>query len=166
VPGLREVLEGADVADCLVPTQVPGLDLLPSGRIDSDPGELLATRFKPILEWLVSNYDAVVVDAPPLLPVNDARVIARLAKATIVVAAAGRVSDRAIRDAVDRLTLIGITPTAAVLNMSRDRQAVAYYGAPMPSPAVRPPAAAPHETNHAGVADEADVAPGRTPSTR
>jgi capsular exopolysaccharide synthesis family protein len=157
-PGLREVLEGAEVADCIAPTQIAGLDLLPSGRIDTDPGELLATRFKPILEWLGSKYDAVVIDAPPLTPVNDARVIARLAKATIVVAAAGRASDRAVRDAVGRLTLIGITPTAAVLNMSKDRQAVAYYGAPMPPPAVRQSAEGLRES------DEADVS--RSPSPR
>jgi receptor protein-tyrosine kinase len=163
VPGLREVLEGAEVADCIVQTQIPGLDLLPSGRIDSDPGELLAMRFKPILEWLGSKYDAVVIDAPPLLPVNDARVIARLAKATIVVAAAGRASDRAVRDAVERLRLIGITPTAAVLNMSKDRQALAYYGAAMPSPAVRPPAEALPESDEAA---EADVTHGRSPSAR
>jgi capsular exopolysaccharide synthesis family protein len=152
-PGLREVLEGADLEECLRPTQIAGLDFLPSGRIDTDPGELLATRFKPILEWLEHEYDAVVVDAPPLTPVNDARVIARLAKATLLVASSGRVSRRVVADAVDRLALIGIVPTAAVLNMSKGRQALAYYGPAGGPPAPRPPADGLRETAEADVAD-------------
>jgi Mrp family chromosome partitioning ATPase len=90
----------------------------------------------------------VVVDAPPLTPVNDARVIARLAKATLLVAASGRVSRRVVADSVDRLALIGIVPTAAVLNMSKGRQALAYYGS-----AARLPAPRPRETAEADVAD-------------
>jgi capsular exopolysaccharide synthesis family protein len=129
-PGLREVLDGGDPGASIRRTAVDNLDLLTSGRIGGDPGELLATSFQSLVEWLEQEYDVVVIDAPPLAPVNDARVIARLAKATLLVCAAGKASHRSVRDAVERLTLIGVTPTAGILNMSRSRQARGYYGPP------------------------------------
>jgi succinoglycan biosynthesis transport protein ExoP len=140
-PGLREVLEGTKLESSIRHTAVQGVDLLTSGRIEGDPGELLANGFPAVLEWLENKYDVVIIDAPPLVPVHDARVIARLAKTTLIVCASGRASHRSVREAVDRLTLIGVTPTAAVLNMSRARQAMAYYGAPAESESPGPPGA-------------------------
>jgi receptor protein-tyrosine kinase len=129
-PGLREALQGAEPGALIRRTTVENLDLLTSGHIGSDPGELLATSFEPLLDWLEQAYEAVVIDAPPLAPVNDARVIARLAKVTFLVCAAGKASPRAVHDAVERLSLVGVTPTASILNMSRSRQARGYYGPP------------------------------------
>jgi capsular exopolysaccharide synthesis family protein len=129
-PGLREVLEARDLGSTVRHSGVANVDVLTSGRLEGDPGELLATGFPRVLQELEQEYDLVVIDAPPVVPIHDARILARLAKATVVVCAAGRASEEAVQDAVDRLTLIGVTPTAAVLNMSRTRQSMAYYGAP------------------------------------
>jgi capsular exopolysaccharide synthesis family protein len=127
-PGLREILEGGDPAGIVRSTPVANLDLLTSGRIGGDAGELLATGFRPLVAWLEDEYDVVVIDAPPLVPVNDARMIAGRVKTTLLVCAAGKASHRSVREAVERLKLIGVTPTAGVLNMSRSRQARGYYG--------------------------------------
>jgi capsular exopolysaccharide synthesis family protein len=132
-PGLRETLQGAEPGAIIRRATVANLDVLMSGHISSDPGELLATSFEPLLDWLEQAYEAVVIDAPPLAPVNDARVIARLANVTLLVCAAGKASPRAVHDAVERLSLVGVTPTASILNMSRSRQARGYYGPPADS---------------------------------
>jgi capsular exopolysaccharide synthesis family protein len=129
-PGVREALEGSDLGAIIRRTEVQNLDLLTSGRTGGDPGELLAAGFQPLVEWLEQEYDAVVIDAPPLAPINDARVIARLAKTTLIVCSVGKASHRSVREAVERLKLIGVIPTAGVLNMSRTRQARGYYGPP------------------------------------
>ena len=128
LPGLREVLEGDRLESNVRPTRLENLDLLTSGRIGSDPTEVLSNRFGSVLTLLEEQYDAVVIDAPPLAPVNDARVIASLANTTLVVCAAGRASHRSVRDAVERLKLVSVTPTASILNMSKNRQLRAYYG--------------------------------------
>jgi capsular exopolysaccharide synthesis family protein len=128
-PGLREVLEGDPLDRCVRATRLEHLNLLTAGRPTSDPTELLASRFRVTLEALKEQYDAVVIDAPPVAPVNDARVIASLAQTTLVVCAAGKATHRSVRDAVERLKLVSVTPTAGVLNMSRSRQSRAYYGA-------------------------------------
>lgn len=127
-PGLQEVLEGEPLDRNVRETRLDQLYLLTAGRPASDPTELLANRFRVTLEALMEQYDAVVIDAPPVAPVNDARVIASLAQTTLVVCAAGKATHRSVRDAVERLKLVSVTPTAGVLNMSRSRQSRAYYG--------------------------------------
>jgi capsular exopolysaccharide synthesis family protein len=127
-PGLQEVLEGDRLDRNVRETRLEHLYLLTAGRPASDPTELLASRFRVTLEALKEQYDAVVIDAPPVAPVNDARVIASLAQTTLVVCAAGKATHRSVRDAVERLKLVSVTPTAGVLNMSRSRQSRAYYG--------------------------------------
>jgi receptor protein-tyrosine kinase len=128
VPGLHEVLEGARLDSAIRSTSLPELDLLTGGRLVTDPGELFAARFPEILHRLESDYDTVIVDTTPVLPVNDARVVASAASATLLVASAGSASRSSVRAAVERLALIAVVPTAGVLNKSRSRQAQSYYG--------------------------------------
>jgi Mrp family chromosome partitioning ATPase len=127
-PGLRDVLDGSTLDACLRQSSIANLELIPSGHIGGDPSELLAGRFPALFERLRDEYDIVVIDAPPLAPLNDARVLASLADTTLLVAASGRVSQRSVREAVERLKLVAVTPSAAVLNMSRSRHSRAYYG--------------------------------------
>jgi capsular exopolysaccharide synthesis family protein len=129
VPGLYEAMSEERIGSGVIRrTALPNLDVMTGGRLVSDPGELLATRFPELLDRLERMYDAVVIDTTPLIPVNDARVVASLAKATLLVASSGGATRGAVQDAVNRLSLISVTPTAAVLNKSRSRQARGYYG--------------------------------------
>ncbi|MEP6909243.1 MAG: polysaccharide biosynthesis tyrosine autokinase [Actinomycetota bacterium] len=129
VPGLYEAMNASHLGPGIVrKTVLPNLDLITGGRLVSDPGELLATRFSDLLTELGTRYDSIVIDTTPLIPVNDARVVASLVKATVLVASSGGVTGRAVEEAVSRLSLIGVSPTAAVLNKSRSRQASGYYG--------------------------------------
>jgi succinoglycan biosynthesis transport protein ExoP len=128
IPGLYEAMNGSELGPGVIRhTALPNLDLITGGRLVSDPGELLATRFADVLKELQQRYDAIVIDTTPVIPVNDGRVVAGLSKETVLVASAGGATRRAVQDAVNRLALIGVTPTAAVLNKSRSRQARGYY---------------------------------------
>ncbi len=130
IPGLHEVLEGTRLESAIRSTSLRELDVLTGGRLATDPGELLATRFPGILRTLEEEYDTVVIDTTPVVPVSDARVVASATSATLLVASAGSASRAAVREAVERLALIAVAPTAAVLNQSRSRQARGYYGRP------------------------------------
>ena len=65
-----------------------------------------------MLTELRPRYDAIVIDTTPVVPVNDGRVVASLAKATVLVASAGGATRRSVEEAVSRLSLIAVTPTA------------------------------------------------------
>ena len=117
-PGLMDVLLGeADLAQAIRPTR-DDLDVLVGGRRSADPGELLTQAFPTLLGRLEREYDAVIIDAPPVIPISDARILARFADATVLVARAGTATRRQVRAAVERLELISVKPTAAVLNYS------------------------------------------------
>jgi receptor protein-tyrosine kinase len=127
-PGLLEALKGLPVGECIQDTQIETLDLLPGGALEADPSELLMAEFPSILHDLKGMYEVVVVDTTPLVPVNDARIIASSADAVLIVANAESVTRRQVRNAVERLTLVSVTPTAAVLNASRQAGSRGYYG--------------------------------------
>ncbi|MGB2875033.1 MAG: polysaccharide biosynthesis tyrosine autokinase [Gaiellaceae bacterium] len=128
-PGLMDVLLGeAQLTD--VVRQKNGLDVLPAGRRSADPGELLTNEFPTLLSRLERDYEAVVIDSTPVIPISDARIVARYADATLLVARAGYALRRQVRAAVERLALISVKPTAAVLNYSLAVPSSSYYMRP------------------------------------
>jgi capsular exopolysaccharide synthesis family protein len=83
-PGLTEILSGRiGLDDAILQDQKTGLAVLPARGTpfqDAPAPELLASPdFAATLNALRGRYDTIVIDAPPLLPVVDARVVADLA---------------------------------------------------------------------------------------
>jgi len=126
-PGLMECLHGEHVDP--VRMSLDGLDVLPSGALDVEPGEELLSRFAHVLSELEKRYEAVVVDTTPLIPVNDARIFASFADAALVVVSADGATRRQVREAVHRLALVSVEPIAVVLNNSRHAKR-SYYTSP------------------------------------
>jgi polysaccharide biosynthesis transport protein len=129
-PGLMDVLIGETQLERVIRPTSDGLDVLVGGRRSGDPGELLTQEFPAVLAELEREYDAVIIDATPVIPISDARIVARYADATVLVARAGTASRRHVRQAVERLALISVHPTAAVLNHSGDVSTSSYYARP------------------------------------
>lgn len=127
-PGLLEVLRGTPVGECVQGTTLESLDLLSGGMLEADPSELLMAEFPSVLHDLKRMYEIVVVDTTPLVPVNDARIVASSADAVLIVASAESATRRQVRNAVERLALVSVAPTAAVLNNSRVAGTRGYYG--------------------------------------
>jgi receptor protein-tyrosine kinase len=72
-------------------TDVPGLDLLPSGSPRELPSHLLySSRIAELLQRLREEYDLVLVDSPPTMQFADARVLGRLADAVVLVIRSGQ----------------------------------------------------------------------------
>ena len=76
--GLTDLLVGRGELDtALQPWGDAGLHVLPSGPVPPNPTELLASpAMALVLSELRDQFDVVLVDAPPLLPVSDALVLA------------------------------------------------------------------------------------------
>jgi polysaccharide biosynthesis transport protein len=78
--GVCEILRGeAELADCLVHLESPaGLSILPAGRLDQQVLKLLAMdRLHEMLEPIKSQFDFIIIDSSPLLPVTDALLVAQ-----------------------------------------------------------------------------------------
>jgi tyrosine-protein kinase len=129
-PGLMDVLlDEVPFGEAVRHTE-NGLDVLVAGRRSADPVELLTNAFPGLLASLEREYQAVVIDCTPVTPISDARIVARHADATLLVAKAGVAVRRHVRAAIERLDLISVKPTAAVLNYSLAVRGSSYYVRP------------------------------------
>jgi capsular exopolysaccharide synthesis family protein len=125
------VSAGEMTARALVKTPFPGLTLLPAGPSDASSSPLLPVRFPEVLAELHTESTIVLVDAPPLLAVSDARVLAAQCDAVLLVTSARHETPRAVRAAVDRLSLLHCNLLGVVLNRARMSRLESdrYYGA-------------------------------------
>ncbi len=89
--GLTTVLLGrADRADMIQRWAGSNLYVLPAGEIPPNPSELLGSdAMMELFEQLVTEFDFILVDTPPVLPVADALVLERLTGGALMVVAAG-----------------------------------------------------------------------------
>lgn len=129
-PGLMDVLLGETEPEDAVRVGQDGLHVLVGGRRSADPGELLTSAFPTLLTRLEREYEAIVIDCTPVIPISDARIVARYADATLLVSRAGFALRRHVRTAVERLGLINVRLTAAVLNYSTAVRSSSYYVQP------------------------------------
>jgi capsular exopolysaccharide synthesis family protein len=69
----------------------PGFWLMPAGQPPENPLELMQSeRLAGLLEQLASWFDWVIIDSPPILPLADTSVWARLADGILLVVREGR----------------------------------------------------------------------------
>jgi succinoglycan biosynthesis transport protein ExoP len=117
-------------------TGLPGLSILPNRVTQNNVSKALySPRLRTILETLTKRYDMVLVDAPPLLSVADARIIAPLTDALILVLRCGVTNRESALEAHQRiqedgLTLLGTVLTDYNLSGDRKRQYNYDYGNP------------------------------------
>jgi capsular exopolysaccharide synthesis family protein len=120
--GLTTALVGrARITDVAQPV-APGLVAITSGPIPPNPSELLASdRAASALRELAQAYDMVLVDAPPVLPVADAAVLATRADGVLFVVRAGKTGHQHVEQAIRSLRQVQGRVLGTVLNMATPR---------------------------------------------
>jgi tyrosine-protein kinase len=129
--GLTDLLIGrAELADVIQRWGRKDLFVLPAGRIPPNPSELLgSTAMVSTIAELGRSFDVVLFDAPPLLPVTDAAVLARVVCGTIVVVSAGRAHRPHLKGALAALENVEAPVSGIVLTMLPTKVPDAYgYG--------------------------------------
>lgn len=126
-PGLTDVLRGdMSLGKALRPTSIEGLSLLPAGSEVADPVELLSLPLmEETLRKLVTHYDCVLLDGPPVLAVTDSTVIGALVDSVVLVIRAFRTPRKAVERALslmDKSSLAGF-----VFNGMEHEQSEYYY---------------------------------------
>jgi succinoglycan biosynthesis transport protein ExoP len=116
--GLSSVLtDRRPVEEAIIHLPADGLDILPCGSCPSNPVELLNNGFfADVLNKLREKYDRIIIDSPPVMPVADARVIAALGDATLLVLRAERSTRRLAMAARNELWRVRATRIGVVVN--------------------------------------------------
>jgi tyrosine-protein kinase Etk/Wzc len=134
-PGLSDVLIGAAQLKDAVHTfadivlgemnwepalKLPGidnLDILPAGTLPPNPSELIESqRFDDLLNSLRKEYDIILIDAPPALPVTDALLLGPKADGAVLVYKLGHLPRRALIRSKKLMDSLGINVVGIVLN--------------------------------------------------
>ncbi|MBL8821553.1 MAG: polysaccharide biosynthesis tyrosine autokinase [Planctomycetia bacterium] len=117
-PGLSELIrELVPVQDSLHRTTSPGLWLLPAGKCNTRVIELLAQEVMTnIFSELRAEFDFIIVDTSPILPVADPLLVAQHADGVIfsMMHQVSRISS--VREAIDKLNALNIHTLGAVMN--------------------------------------------------
>jgi capsular exopolysaccharide synthesis family protein len=120
-PGLSEVLRGeAELDDAIRPTSISRLWLLPAGEWDSHAIQALAQKeVAQIFDRLKRQYDFIVMDSSPVLPVADALSLAQHADGVIVSVLVDVSRAPAVHAATQRLAALGARVLGTVVAGSR-----------------------------------------------
>ncbi|HUY50778.1 MAG TPA: polysaccharide biosynthesis tyrosine autokinase [Streptosporangiaceae bacterium] len=130
--GLTAVLLGeVALQDALRPVNDQGsLWVLGSGPIPPNPAELLGgSSAREIFANLRENFDLVLIDSPPILPVTDAAVLSKDTDATLLVVAATQTRQGDLRRAAEKLSQVNAAIVGIVMNEVTKQDGYGYgYG--------------------------------------
>jgi tyrosine-protein kinase Etk/Wzc len=117
VKGLSGVLEGSVKLSEVITELFENLHTLPAGPKAEKVAQLLRDESLYLLmESLRSQYDVVIVDSPPVLPVPDAAALSRHVDLTVFVARQGAVSYSEVAEAIARLGNVGTAVDGLIFN--------------------------------------------------
>lgn len=121
--GLTTLLAGnGNCQECISRTDIPNLCVLSSGPPLPEPSALSSQQMTHLIEELGVQADVVLFDAPPVLAVTDAMVLASQVEGTML-AVEGRSTQREVAmQAMERLHSVRAKMLGVVLNKVRDKQ--------------------------------------------
>lgn len=110
---------------------IPGLEnfhIITYGQTPPNPAELLSSaRMDELITDVRDQFDFVLVDAPPLLPVADSMVLSTKVDGVVLVYRAGSVPRSSIKLAKERLETVQANILGVVLNDIRPETSGAHY---------------------------------------
>ncbi|UCC97217.1 MAG: polysaccharide biosynthesis tyrosine autokinase [Phycisphaerales bacterium] len=102
--------------EAIRPSGVEGLDIIDCGPLPANPAELLGSvRMEELLREQRRSYDHVIIDGPPVLLVSDAKILAGLVDATLLVFNAAATSRGAAQRTIRQLKEVNAKVIGCVL---------------------------------------------------
>jgi polysaccharide biosynthesis transport protein len=111
------VAENIRSEDVVEVTRVPGVFLIPAGPNSPNPSALLSSdRMTEFLDLARKNFDFVIIDTPPVIPVADALILAPQTDGVVLCVKAGRTPRNQVAQACESLLQAKATVLGVLLN--------------------------------------------------
>lgn len=109
-------------------TDVPNLDVIPSGPKSPNPSELLSSeRMRKVIQLLGTKYDVVIFDMPPIVSVTDAQIISSQVDGVVLTVKEEKTDKKTIKKSVDLLRNVGANVLGAVYIGKQSDASYGYY---------------------------------------
>lgn len=122
----------ATVAEVVKTSEIENLDIITCGPIPPNPAELLSSQtMNKVIEVMKEIYDIIIFDAPPVLSVADAQILANKCEGTILIMSAGTTEKVEAQKAKEALVSSQANIIGVVLNnfeLQKDHYYYQYYG--------------------------------------
>jgi len=127
--GLVSILaEGIEPSRAIVKSSVPGVFVVPAGPDAPNPSGLLASEaMQKFLDLAATNFDHVIVDSAPVLPVSDTLVFAMQTDGVVLCVRGGVTPRDHVLRARDRILRSGGTIVGVLIN-ALEPESASYYG--------------------------------------
>lgn len=125
--GVTELIQGiATVESVVKETSKKNLHVLTSGRMVRNPSVLFdPEQIRTMLDRLTEEYDMVIIDSPPLLPVSDTMVLSTEVAAVLFIVMAGKTPREVVIRGKEILDDVNAPLAGVVINNSKG--ALPYY---------------------------------------
>ena len=110
-PGLSELLVmNVRMGDVIQHCELaPKMDVITAGSPTPNPSELLGSNvFKEVMKELISHYEYIVIDLPPVTAVSDALVVSELLDGVVMVVRNNYVTRKDLAEAMRQLKLVDV----------------------------------------------------------
>ena len=129
--GISEVLRGTKTTDEVIfPTEWPNLFHLPVGTLDGNSPKMICSRkdvMETMFQHLREQFDIVIVDSCPVLPVVDTLVVGQFCDIALMSMMRDVSESQQVMEAQERLKQIGITVLGAVVTSKGTGVYSSYY---------------------------------------
>lgn len=116
------------IQDVIHETPIKNLYVIPSGPTPPNPAELIGSpQMKQALQDLEADFDLVIVDAPPILPVTDGQIMSTMVDGVLLVVRQNYTQKKAVVDTKQMLDNLGANILGVVLNDVQS-SGTGYYG--------------------------------------
>ena len=109
--------KGEDYKDFIQQVDQENLDIIVSGPVAPNPSEMLmSNKMETLLDKVRAEYDYVLIDTPPIMPVTDAAVLGAKVDGVMIVIASGLDKPELVQAAKTRLVQGGANILGCILN--------------------------------------------------
>lgn len=125
---LDALIQSGQIQEYIQPTEVENLRIVTSGPIPPNPSELLySVKMQETLDYLTSQCDFLIIDAPPVIAVTDACVLASKVDGIVLVLDSTAIRPEMAQRAKELLLKANGHILGVVLNRVEIEQEYTYY---------------------------------------
>lgn len=127
--GLTDILVGKSDLKSVTKKIEDSLFLITAGTIPPNPAEILgSSAMEDLIKELSINFDYIILDTTPILPVSDTLLLASKADATLIVVKARKTKEKVVKESYNQLVEAKANVIGTVLNESDKSLDNKYYG--------------------------------------